>query len=285
MKNKVKFGLSNVHYAKLEMDASGKPVFGESKKWPGAVALEMDAEGESTPFYADNIVYYTTVSNNGYSGDFESAMIPDEFSREIMGEYYDPNGVQIENSLAEPSAFALMFQFEGDQKCTRHVLYNCKMTRPGISGKTTEDSKEPSTDSASLTATPLSGLLENQAITRAKTNPNTASDVYNAWFDKVYIPPNDATPILGSLTVSSVVGATDGNTKLTVTPPLSVDHVYVYKTGSGLTIPSYDEDLFLWTSWNGTDDIPATHGADLIVAEVTVEGKARKAGITTVVSE
>ena len=32
-----------------------------------------DPQGESEPFYADNIVYYTSVANNGYEGDLELA--------------------------------------------------------------------------------------------------------------------------------------------------------------------------------------------------------------------
>ena len=33
--------------------------------------LSLDPEGDTEPFYADDMVYYTTVANNGYSGDPE----------------------------------------------------------------------------------------------------------------------------------------------------------------------------------------------------------------------
>ena len=50
-RNKVKFGLSNVHWAKITQwgaDADGTPtvpVYGESMRLPGAVSLSIDANG------------------------------------------------------------------------------------------------------------------------------------------------------------------------------------------------------------------------------------------------
>lgn len=38
---------------------------------PGAVSISLDAEGEYSPFYAEGIVYYRNVTNNGYSGDLD----------------------------------------------------------------------------------------------------------------------------------------------------------------------------------------------------------------------
>ena len=74
MGNKVKYNLKNVHAAKLtEMVADGETTFtyAAPKAIPGAVSISLDAEGESSPFYADGIVYFRSVTNNGYSGDLE----------------------------------------------------------------------------------------------------------------------------------------------------------------------------------------------------------------------
>ena len=51
---------------------------------PGAVSISLDAEGDSTPFYADGIVYFRSVANNGYSGDLQMALIPEWFRTEIL---------------------------------------------------------------------------------------------------------------------------------------------------------------------------------------------------------
>ena len=85
--NKVKFGLKNCHYAKATLDPDTNAVtFGTPVAIPGAVNLSLDPEGDTEPFYADDMVYYTTVANNGYSGDLEIALIPESFRKDILKE-------------------------------------------------------------------------------------------------------------------------------------------------------------------------------------------------------
>ena len=83
------------------------------------------------------------------------ALIPESFRTDVLKETLDSKGVLIENSEVELAAFALLFEFDGDQKHIRHVLYNCSASRPGIEGKTNEDSKEVQTEKLSLKAVPL----------------------------------------------------------------------------------------------------------------------------------
>ena len=160
--NKVKFGLKNCHYAKATLDPDTNAVtFGTPVAIPGAVNLSLDPEGDTEPFYADDMVYYTTVANNGYSGDLEIALIPDSFRKDILKETEDSNGVLVEDSTVEPEHFALLFEFSGDKKKIRHCMYYCTAARPTIEGKTNEDSKEVQTESLEITATPLpSGLVK-----------------------------------------------------------------------------------------------------------------------------
>ena len=63
--NKVKFGLSNVHIAKIT-EEDGVINYGTPFAMPGAKSLTADPEGEQTPFYVDNIKYYIATSNQGY---------------------------------------------------------------------------------------------------------------------------------------------------------------------------------------------------------------------------
>ena len=76
-KNKVKFGLNKVHYAKItSYDEEGVPTFAKPVRIPGAVSLSIDAEGEASNFYADDGVYYVINNNSGYTGDLEIALVP-----------------------------------------------------------------------------------------------------------------------------------------------------------------------------------------------------------------
>lgn len=152
--NKVKFNLKNTHYALLTIGEDGAPTFGTPVPMPGSVSISLDANGEPENFYADGGVYYVINNNCGYDGDLELALIPESFRTDVLKETLDSKGVLIENSEVELAAFALLFEFDGDQKHIRHVLYNCSASRPGIEGKTNEDSKEVQTEKLSLKAVP-----------------------------------------------------------------------------------------------------------------------------------
>ena len=188
--NKVKFGLKNCHYAKATFDEDGGVTFDKPVRIPGAVSLSLDPSGEMEPFYADNIAYYVVNNNSGYEGDLEIALIPESFLIDIMHEELDANGVLAENVSAEPEHFALLFEFDGDQRHIRHVMYNCTASRPTIEGETAEDSKEPQTDTLALAATPLAN-----GYVKAKTGTNTSDAVYNSWYDAVYEPQGEAAEV------------------------------------------------------------------------------------------
>ena len=70
-------------------------------------ACLLYTSGDSSPFYADGIVYFRSTANNGYSGDLEIALIPEWFRTEILKEELDNNGVLIENAtITELEKFA-----------------------------------------------------------------------------------------------------------------------------------------------------------------------------------
>ena len=185
MANKVKFGLKNVHYAVITETGSGI-TYDEPKSIPGAVNLTLDAAGESVQFYADDMVYYEENTNDGYTGSLEMALIPDDFRVDVLGDKLDTNGALIENKDAKAKHFALLFEFDGDAKKTRHVLYYVLASRPSVSGSTRTNTKEPQTETMNITARPAPYTGD----VKAKVLQDSAA--YGTFFDSVYIKTSEA---------------------------------------------------------------------------------------------
>ena len=183
-KNKVKFGLNKVHWAKITgWSDDGVPTYADPVRLPGAVSLSVSANGENTNFYADNGVYYVLNNNSGYDGDLEVALITTDFATEILGEQLDSKGVLFERNDAEFAQFALLFEFDGDKNHIRHVLYRCSASRPANEGDTTEESKTVKTEKLKLKASALP-----DGLVKSKTCESTDETTYNNWYKSVYIP-------------------------------------------------------------------------------------------------
>ena len=180
MANKVKFGLSNVHIAKITYGSNGAITYGTPFAVPGAVNLTLDPQGEESPFYADNTKYFNSFSNNGYSGSLEIALINDAFRTQILGETADTNGVMFENKDDKVNDFALGFQIDGEASNRKYWFFNVTAQRPATSSQTLETSKTPVTDTLNITA---SARITDGEV---KCYADADSDAYSTFFNSVY---------------------------------------------------------------------------------------------------
>ncbi|MDC2866513.1 major tail protein [Bacillus sp. BP-3] len=181
--NKVVFGLTNVHYAVITENADGAYTYGTPARLPGATELKLEKKGDPNDFYADNGVYYTESSNLGYDGTLTIANITQAFRIDVLGETLDEiDKILTENANAKIKKIALLFEFDGDVKAVRHVLYNVTVSRPGHSSSTKSDKTDPNTMELSFVAAkhPISGDVKKS------TTGDTPANVYDAWYTKVY---------------------------------------------------------------------------------------------------
>ena len=123
----------------------------------------------------------------GYEGDLELAMVPESFRTDVLGEQLDDNYVLIENANTGTVNFALLFEFDGDVRKIRHVLYKCAASRPGVESKTNEEEVEVQTETLSIKATPMAN-----GYVKAKTGDDTTDAVYQNWYSAVYLPPDES---------------------------------------------------------------------------------------------
>ncbi|MFD2705456.1 major tail protein [Salibacterium lacus] len=207
--NKVVFGLKNSHYAVISEDEStGEVTYGTPKPLPGSVELSLEVRGDPVEFYADDMLFYSASNNQGYNGTLTIAKLTEQFKQEVLAEEMESNdSVLIEKQNAKPKNIAFMFEFDGDQKAVRHLMYNCTVSRPNLTGSTKTDSVEPSTTELTFIASPR----EKDRAVKVSTTGSTTASVYNAWYDSVYEPKEDTT----SPTVT--VSPSDGSASVAVT--------------------------------------------------------------------
>lgn len=184
MANKVQFGLKNVHYATFT-ETDGVITYDTPIAIPGAVELSLEPRGEMVEFYADDVLYYSAGNNQGYEGTLSIAVILDQFATDCLGEEKDATDMVLtEKVTLKGKPFALLFEFDGDEKAVRHVLYNCAANRPTVTSATKTDTVEPTPNELTFIASPRS----TDGAVKTKTTETTPSAVYNAWYESVYTP-------------------------------------------------------------------------------------------------
>ncbi|MCM3444381.1 major tail protein [Metabacillus halosaccharovorans] len=182
MENKVVFGLKNAHYATFTIE-NGVITYDTPIKLPGSIELGLEPRGDMVEFYADDMLFYSAQNNQGYDGNLSIANIPDQFAVDVLGEEKDETDMVLTEKLtSKGKPFALMFEFDGDQKATRHVLYNCTANRPTIASSTKTDSVEPNANELTFVA---SGR-ETDGSVKTKTTTSTPAAIYDSWFSAVY---------------------------------------------------------------------------------------------------
>lgn len=179
MENRVKFGLSKVHYAVIT-ETDGAITYGEPVHIIGGVSLTATPKGNKAEFYADNMPWFVGSVNQGYEGTLEVAIVPDKFKIDVLGYKKDGNGILFEDANVIAKNIALMFEFAGDINAIRYVFFNVAVERSSITSATANAAIEVKTDIFNITASPAieTGLVKAKA--------ELGSEGYDEWFNQVY---------------------------------------------------------------------------------------------------
>lgn len=193
--NKVKYGLKNVHYAlvteTVATDGTGAITssYGSLKALAGAVSLSMSSSASRNVFRADNEDYFVSYGQGGYEGTLEVARVNEDFLKDVLSLKEDTDKILVEDSDAFKTVnyFALVFEFDGDQRETKHCLYKCSASRPDIASQTTGEggSTDPQTESLTITAVPRA---DADKYIHIQTQESTSTAVSAAWYTAVPTP-------------------------------------------------------------------------------------------------
>lgn len=153
MANKVEFGISQLHIGTYTVGENNAVTLGTPYHQKGAVSFSPEEKSEQNNFYADNIVYWSGYSGGSIEGDLEVAMFDDDFKTQFLGYVTLTNGglANVKNAT-KPNVY-IAFQVEGDAEARRVILYNCALGAITREYNTIEESKEPATETLSVTCT------------------------------------------------------------------------------------------------------------------------------------
>lgn len=185
MANRVNWGLAASAWGTITTDAQGHDVYGAPVKFLGNRQVNWDPAGDMIKVFADGTVIYTGRQNSGYTGSLELTNMDDDFAKYVLSESVDEKNVQFEEKEPVINRFYLLWEWIQDQKNTRHVMYNVTAARPSMSATTAGDGDSKTAQYRTLN---LTAIPREDGIVKASTRVDVDTDVYDAWFDSVYVP-------------------------------------------------------------------------------------------------
>lgn len=227
-KNKVRFGVKNLHIGLYTVNNDGTVTMGAPMHIPGTVKLTMDPDTEQMLFYADDVVFAEDDSGQGYEGELEHANLPDDFKIDFLGyvELDDGGVAAIENADVQP--VYMMFESGGDHNARRGVIYNIVLGSIKREYETIEKTKTPKTETLPFT---IYGDDETGIV---KISWGSDSDTYNTLFadppspdDMAYLPlldeegeelqDDDGETILGNVDLKTIEVSVPGEEEVSQT--------------------------------------------------------------------
>lgn len=153
MGNKVEFGISNLHIGLFTASDEGVVTMGTPYHQKGAKSFSPEQDSNDNTYYADDMVYWSEITDGAFTGDLGVAMFDDSFKTQFLGYRALADGGLAQVKNAEKPNVYIAFEVKGDKEKRRVIFYNCKLGSIKREYETIEDQKEPVTETINVSVT------------------------------------------------------------------------------------------------------------------------------------
>lgn len=182
---KVLFNIKKLQMSPITaMTADGLPTYASPIKVPGTVSLKLDQEGESEPFYADGIAYFSAPASTMYTGSLENAHFPPEVLKAIYA-YIEDNNLNLVETDDPVKEFGAQFACDSDDGEVYFTLYRVSSTKPNINLQTKESKATINGESVNITVSPVV-LADGKTVIKSFANKEASN--YSDYFSKIELP-------------------------------------------------------------------------------------------------
>lgn len=286
-----KIGLSRPYVAEY-VNSGTNVLYQNGMRMGRAVEFSTEIEtSEGNDFYADNTIAETI--NGVFTGGsltMTTAELEAAVSRMILGlktRDVDVGDVTVKEIVFDEDAQSPNLGFGVIVKEILHgvtswraiVLKKVAFNVPGEDVTTQGEEIEWQTQETSATIMRDDTPKHEWQVQAGNLTTEELADKYIR--TKLNMPIED----IGAIAVASSAGTATGTTKITVTPAVTEGNHYMYRVGTGLALPYYDQSTGAeegYTAWDGSADITAATGQQILIVETDENDNAKKAGIAVV---
>lgn len=175
-------GCKDLHYSMLTADTSSELTYGEVKKIPSLVSIDIKDSSDSVVFYSDDVAEQTINTFANKEVTIELGYLDPKLEAELTGQKFQ-NGVFVQEATPISKELALMFKAELSTGGYQYVcLYKGVLKRDEAAYKTKEESIEGQT----VKLTGIFSPLANNGRVFVKANEGDENtNVISKWFTKV----------------------------------------------------------------------------------------------------
>lgn len=283
-------GLFGFQYAEVQKNTSTEYKAGPKKNLPQAVGIKLTDNRENEDMYSDDQVEEPLSDFTFGEGELEIGRLAPQERNDLLDQMFT-EGFLLKSGTDTPKevAFSFMARMK-DGLIEFNQLYVCVFNQGDeISYNTKTDKIEAKTNTLKFRYYRRKktdvidgkkkelyylGLDETQMLEEYRS----AQAAIDSFMTTVPEPPTRTGTVATGLTLTSAAGATAGTSKLTITPAKAAANSYKIKTATTVALPYVNADVSGWDDWDGTADVKALTGDDIVVVEADASGNVKKAG-------